>query len=157
MLVLNSDKAQSLIKLGKHYVAKVPDNNSFSFIHGNCMMHMMFAALVGALQPLGLVSPLYCSTVLLRRHHNMKAVRRRVRERVTQLRRVYDPPPLDNYRANEGTVALLDAADRELFELAGDDLDVQDVEQILRRRRSASGRLLLVCPGRWHDPSDLIH
>jgi hypothetical protein len=36
------------------------------------MMHMMFAALTGALQPMALASPLYCATVLLRRGQNIK-------------------------------------------------------------------------------------
>ncbi len=42
-------------------------------VQGNCVMHMMFASLTYALKPLEMASPLYCSSLLLRKQHTMKA------------------------------------------------------------------------------------
>jgi hypothetical protein len=112
--VLNSDKAKSLVKVGRAWSRKVRESDQVgeASLHGHCMMHMMWASLVGSISTYGIASDLYCSSLLLRRAHNISTIAACMKSYIRQnLQRVFDPPP-DIYRIrNDAIINLMDVAD----------------------------------------------
>jgi hypothetical protein len=148
--VLNSDKAKSLLKLGRIYgqAAREDASGLSASLHGNCMMHMMWAALVHALGPYKLASDLFCATTLLHRASNHSTIKRCLKQYVRgNLKRVFDAPP-DVYRErNASLIDMLDAADFRFFEHIDGNGVIADDRPRFEARREA--RLSFV-PWRAH-------
>ena len=164
ILVLNSDKAKSLLKVSRHFgiIAQAASTQSLGpwsvgFVHCNCMMHMLFAALISAMAPCCLASPLYCASLLLRRSANMKSLRKHVRAACSRVRRVFGAPQRDHTASNEALIKLLDAAEHDFLETAGDMDPEESAHSAQARRFQQRRQLLRAFPGRWSDRNDFVH
>lgn len=116
--VIGSDSAKALLLLTKHFVQEKRTGVSQELvIHSRCMMHMFWASLSFMLQVLGVIAPMFCATVLMRKGWNLNYVRRNARRFVAEhLRIVYEKPPADNSSFNQGLMSLLADAEKLLDE-----------------------------------------
>ena len=73
VFIQNSDRAASNVRLAGHFAAALPGANT-SFIFNNCMMHMMFTALLQSIRHFDLISPLWSASGVLSRGHVMDKV-----------------------------------------------------------------------------------
>jgi hypothetical protein len=109
-LIINSDKASGCVRAGVHAVADALENGTFA-LFSNCAMHMVFASLAAAIQPLDLIGPMYCGTVLLHRGNNIRALRHAIHSLVKD-RLDISFEAVDHDDRNAQVIELIDAADR---------------------------------------------
>ncbi len=112
--ILNSDKAKSIVKLGRAWSAdaKTDETGKKLVFHGHCMMHMMWASLIGSIAHYSIASDLYCASILLHRAYNVQAIKTCLKAYIRQhLRRVFDPPSDAHRVRNEQIVELMEVAD----------------------------------------------
>jgi hypothetical protein len=74
-------------------------------------MHMVFASLAAAIQPLDLIGPMYCGTVLLHRGNNIRALRNAIHSLVKD-RLDISFEAVEHDDRNAQVIELIDAADR---------------------------------------------
>lgn len=114
--MLVSDSASALCKVARDL--SQPVGCGKMFLHSRCMMHMFFAGLMGALQPLAVTTPLFCSTMLVHSGGVRRSLRSKLRDELERRLCVVHQLPMD---------AMLHAANHrailELLEL-GDDQDL---------------------------------
>ena len=87
VVIQNSDTAASSVKVTCHWAATVSRNlptggdGSLPFyFFSNCMMHMMFSAMVGSIDAMDLQTATYCASSLLTNHSTHDKFRKCVRQ-----------------------------------------------------------------------------
>ena len=83
ILILNADKASSCVSVACHETATFVGSGNMC-LYGNCMMHMVFAALGGAVAPLKQIGPMFSATSLIHRANNMRILRKYVQRIVSE-------------------------------------------------------------------------
>lgn len=115
VFILNTDSHSALKRVANHYASLAKSGDFPLMLHGRCMMHMFFAALVSMLSPMKLTNSMYCSTVLLHKGGNMRNLREQVRLHVARhLRVVYAKPP-DHRMRNSAVLRILDLLDHDSY------------------------------------------
>ena len=150
-IVLMSDSAKSCLRVHRHY-GKSANEGSCPVVASRCMMHMVFMSLVVAPKNFCCVPPMFCATLLLHKGHNMRSLRKRVRERLAaKLVIVYEEPPdlEQNKKYSDAVMRLLNEAD--IY------FDERDPEDTISRRCQARKELCDLLPGRWSDREAYIH
>jgi hypothetical protein len=150
--VLGSDSAKSLIRLATHYATEACRfHGKAMFIHGRCMMHMLWAALAAMLAVAGMTTAMFCATVLIRKGHNMKLLKQFKYEYLDEkLEVVFDWDPSFNASSaiNRAWVELLDSAD-DMIAVDDNVLQEEARQQRKTKRKEARQKLLVACPGDW--------
>lgn len=87
-LVLNTDSAPACLRLGRHLSSILPT------LQSPCRMHQGCLAMIAVFSLAGIMSALFCGTLLLRRKRVQTLMRRALRSHITQcMHIIYEPPP----------------------------------------------------------------
>ena len=84
VVILNTDSHSALKRVANHYASLARSGDFPLLLHGRCMMHMFFTGLTSMLSHLQLISPMFCSTILLHKGGNMRNLREQVRAHVAR-------------------------------------------------------------------------
>ena len=98
VVVLNTDSAPSCLKLGRHL------NDVAPCLSAPCRMHQLCIAIVSVLRLGGIMSPMFCGSLLLHRRRVQAWMRRRLKDHVdASLTIAYNPPE----PAHKGQVVVI--------------------------------------------------
>ena len=119
VVIHNSDKAAANVKVACHFAATLgrdlprgADGSSPFFFFSNCMMHMMFSAMVGSIDAMDLQTATYCASNLLTNHSTHDKLRTCVRRLIDQKLEVrFTEPCRNTMRRNRAVVRALVAAE----------------------------------------------
>ena len=157
VLILNSDSAQSNIRLGKHFM-QLCQRNGFLFLQSRCQMHMACASIVQELKYLDLTSPSFCATLQLHDGARMRALRDSILRYIrTNLRIVYErDKDWEKHREeHEAIVALVLSSHADKDDDSDEDAKATRPDR-QKKRRAAAAALCELLPADW-SLEDIIH